>query len=379
MESLYRQGDLCSMPIQTHFNKFNKKIYLTSHSEGYKKAKEKDKSIFEDIKCAFKKAGYPVIDSFMQGSFAVNTAINSLDGDFDIDRAIVIDAEKAPADPVAPKKVIKEVLDQRNFKDPKIKKPCVTADYKSINLHIDYTVYKKETSFFGDTYYLAVGKNGSCDANKEWSEADQKGLIEWIDSVDDFVLGAMAKRKQLKRLIRYMKRWRDVNFTSEGVRKKIFSIGLTIMIKEQYSPNTFSADVDDDLEALKNTVDEILEADYISAPWGTDDYRVYVRLPKVPKRDVFQHKVEGGVADGSDLNVGTQLRNKLLKLRQELQKASDETDERKQCEILNKVFGDDFEVPEQEKQQSSRSSSSLLTAGVVPLSTVGASGTSQGA
>lgn len=368
------------MSIQAHFNKFNKNIYLTSHSEGYKKAKDKDKSIFEEIKIAFKDAGYPVVDSFMQGSFAVNTAINSLEGDFDIDRAIVIDAEKAPEDPIAPKKVIKEVLDKRNFKDPRIKKPCVTADYKSIDLHIDYTVYKKEPSLFGnDTYYLAVGKNGSSNEHKEWSEADQKGLIEWVDSVDDFVLGATAKRKQLKRLIRYIKRWRDVSFNSEGVRKKVFSIGLTIMMKEQYCPNPFSSEVDDDLQALKNTVDAIFDADYISAPWGIADYRVYVRLPKVPKRDVFQHKVAGGLADGSDLNVGTQLRNKLLKLQDELQKALDETDERKQCQILNKVLGDDFEIPKEERKASSNAASTLLTAGVAPLSTAGASGTSQGA
>ncbi|MGF1865301.1 nucleotidyltransferase [Enterovibrio norvegicus] len=367
------------MSIQTHFDKFNKKIYLTSHSDGYKKAKEKDKSIFEEIKSAFKDAGYPVIDTFMQGSFAVNTAINSLDGDFDIDRAVVIDAENAPEDPVAPKKIIKDVLERRNFKDPRIKKPCVTADYKSINLHIDYTVYKKETSFFGgDTYYLAIGKNGSSDKHKEWSESDQKGLIEWIDSADDFAFGATEKRKQLKRLIRYFKRWRDVNFSGE-VRKKVFSIGLTVMVKEQYSPNTLSANVDDDLKALKDTVDSILDDGYISAPFGTDDYRVSVQLPKIPNRDIFQHKVEGGHADGSDLNVGTQLRNKLIKLQENLQKAIDETDEVKQCEILNKLFGDDFEVPKKEKQPSSKVASSIKVAGAAPLSTAGASGTSQGA
>ncbi|MGP9799445.1 nucleotidyltransferase domain-containing protein [Rheinheimera sp. NSM] len=366
------------MPIQTHFNKFDNKIYLTSHSEGYKKAKEKDLSIFDDIKIAFKEAGYPIIDTFMQGSFAVNTAINSLDGDFDIDRAIVIDSETAPTDPVAPKQIIKNVLVKRNFKEPRIKKPCVTADYQSVNLHIDYTVYKKEASFFGDTHYLAVGKNGSGDNHKSWSESDQKGLIEWIDSVDEYVFGAVIKRKQLKRLIRYIKRWRDVNFSAD-VKKKIFSIGLTVMIKEQYAPNSFSSEVDDDLTALKNTIDSILNADYITAPWGTTEYRVYVRLPKIPKRDIFQHKVNGGYADGSDLNVGTQFRNKLLKLQTELQKALDETDEIKQCIILNSVFGDDFEVPARVEEQSSQVKSATRSFGAAALSSSGASGTSQGA
>jgi hypothetical protein len=360
------------MAIQSHFDNFNKNIYLTSHSEGYKKAKEKDKSIFDEIKSAFIDAGYPATDTFMQGSFAVNTAINSLDGDFDIDRAIVIDADTAPQDPVAPKKIILEVLKKRNFKDPLIKTPCITADYKSINLHIDYTVYKKETSIFSDdSYYLAVGKNGSSDENKEWSESDQKGLIEWIDSIDEYLLGALVKRKQLKRLIRYMKRWRDVTF-SEEVKKKIFSIGLTVMIKEQYSPSSFSSEVENDLIALKSTIDNILEADYISAPICTSNYRVYVKLPKKPYRDIFQHKVEGVRNDGSDLNIGSQLKNKLTTLQAELQKAIDETDEVKQCTTLNKVFGDDFIIPKGNGKSS-------VIGGAALLSTAGASGTSQGA
>ena len=364
------------MPIQAHFNKFDKKIYLTSHSEGYKKAKDKDDDIFNNIKTAFEKAGYPVIESFMQGSFAVYTAINSLDGDYDIDRAIIVDAEKAPEDPIAPKKIIKEVLERRNFKDPKIKKPCVTADYKSINLHIDYTVYKKERSLIHDNiYYLAIGKNGSSKEQKEWSESDQKGLIEWINS-DNYAFDKTGKRKQLKRLIRYIKRWRDVNFSSQ-VREKIFSIGLTVMIKEKYRPSSLSAD--DDLKALKSTVDSIIDARYISAPTETTDYRVYVRLPKKPNRDIFQHKIEGVVANGSDLNIGTQFRNKLLNLQQELQKALNETDEIKQCTILNKLFGDDFEVPKQEKQTSSKTTASIITSSAVPFNTAGASGTSQGA
>lgn len=366
------------MSIQVHFNKFDKKIYLTSHSEGYKKAKNKDDDIFNSIRTSFEKAGYPVIDSFMQGSFAVNTAINSLDGDYDIDRAIIIDAEKAPEDPIAPKKIIKEVLEKRNFKDPKIKKPCVTADYKSINLHIDYTVYKKEKSLtYDDIYYLAIGKIGSSKEQKEWSESDQKGLIKWIDS-GNYDFDKTKKRKQLKRLIRYIKRWRDVNFSSQ-VSEKIFSIGLTVMIKEQYSPSSFSAHVDDDLKALKSTIDSIISARYISAPIGTIDYRVYVKLPKKPNRDIFQHKTEGVVADGSDLNIGTQFRNKLLNLKQELQKALNETDEIKQCIILNKLFGDDFEVPKQEKQTSSKTTASIITSSAVPFNTAGASGTSQGA
>lgn len=40
-DSFHHLGDLCSMSIQNHFNKFNKKIYLTSHSEGYKRQRKR--------------------------------------------------------------------------------------------------------------------------------------------------------------------------------------------------------------------------------------------------------------------------------------------------------------------------------------------------
>ncbi|AWX99675.1 hypothetical protein A8139_06435 [Marinomonas primoryensis] len=203
-------------------------------------------------------------------------------------------------------------------------------------------------------------------------------MIEWIDSVDEYVLGSTSKRKQLKRLIRYIKRWRDVNF-NEDVKKKIFSIGLTVMVKEQYSPNSFSSEVDDDLKALKKTVDSILEENYIRAPFRTSDYRLHVRLPKQPKRDVFQHKIDGGRADGSDLNVGMQFRNKLLKLQSELQSTLDEKDEIKQCKILNKLFGDDFEIPKQDNNSSTKATSTITSGGAALLSSAGASGTSQGA
>lgn len=368
------------MPIQTHFDKFNKRIYLTNQSDGYKKAKEKDLSILKDIKTALKTAGYPVVDSFFQGSFAVDTAINSLQGDFDIDRALIIDEGKAPEDPVDPKKIVLKVLEERNFKEPKIKKPCITADYKSINLHIDYTIYQHSSNFFlGDTYELAVGKIGSDKNNKEWSASDPKGLIEWIESTDNYGEIKLSKRKQYKRLVRYMKRWRDVNF-SEDVRKKLFSIGMTIILKEQYNPNTLSTELQDDLTVLKKVVDNILTENYIRKEIFKDQHRLFVDLPKKPYRNVFQHKVEGGECQsGSDLNLGTQFKNKLEQLKATLEKALNETCEIEQCTLLNKVFGNDFLIPKKDNNNNNNTVNKSKNLGTAYFPTAGASGTSQGA
>ncbi|CAM3497681.1 nucleotidyltransferase domain-containing protein [Parendozoicomonas haliclonae] len=364
------------MAIQKHFNQFDENIYLSRRSSGYKKAKAKDESILDEIKTAFKEAGYPVIETFLQGSFAVDTAISSLKSDYDIDRALVIDASKAPEDPVEPKQVVLKVLEDRNFKNPKIKKPCITADYQSIDLHIDYTVYKKGEDIFGNNaYHLAVGKAGSDQNNKEWSPSDPRGLIGWIRDVERYGAGPLEKGKQYKRLVRYMKRWRDFNFNEE-TGKKLFSIGLTVMLKEQYKPGWFSSEIKDDLVALKEAVDGILDDSYIRAPLFSENYRVFTELPKKPHRDIFQHKVSGGESEpGSDLNLGEQLKNKLTKLQAELQKAIDQSCEIKQCSILNMIFGDDFAIPEADEKKKAAS----LVAGAALFASAGASGTSQGA
>ncbi|MEH0020230.1 MAG: nucleotidyltransferase [Desulfobacter sp.] len=365
------------MSIQIHFNTFNKKIYLTNRSEAYKKAKQKDQSILDAIKAKFVEEEYPVQESFLQGSFAVDTAIVNVEGDHDIDRAVAIKEEDAPTDPVKTKKTVLAVLENRGFKNANVKIPCITADYLSLNLHIDYTVYLKDGA--GD-YKLAVGKVGSSEENKKWAESDPRGLLEWISGSDDYGLSSAVKRLQYKRLVRYLKRWRDVTF-SDAVKEKIFSIGLTVMIKHEYRPDYFETEVEDDLTALKKVVDNILSLSanyFILASSSPVQYRVSVRLPRSPYTSIFRHKDGAGVwTDGSAKNTGTQLRNQLVSLQEKLSKALDETDVIKQCKILNGVFGDDFEIPDQPSSNNSNSPVGKTASAAFP--TAGVVGTSQGA
>ena len=66
----------------------------------------------------------------------------------------MIDEEKAPENPVTPKKKALDVLEDRGFKNARIKKPCVTADYASDNVHIDFIIYKRAE----DQHYSGGGK-----------------------------------------------------------------------------------------------------------------------------------------------------------------------------------------------------------------------------
>ncbi|WP_076414956.1 nucleotidyltransferase [Shewanella sp. UCD-KL12] len=341
------------MSIQAKFIKFHDKIKLSREDSEYKDAREKDDSILKAVKKALEEEGYPVIDNFLQGSMSTATGIKNPGEDFDIDRAIVIAFDGSPDDPVKVKKIVLKVLEDRGFKNAKIKKPCVTADYTSKNLHIDIPIYREQN---GD-YELAVGKKNSSDDNKEWSASDPKGLRDWINDSSLYIGSANKKLEQYKRIVRYLKRWRDNKF-STAVAKKVFSIALTVMAKQQFSSSLDDSEKANDLVALRDTVNDMLHASYFSFQ-GNEQYRVRVTLPKSPWRDIF---------DGSSLNTGTQFYNKLTVLKNKLDKAIEETDLVKQCKILNEVFGDDFEVP-----------SSSSTAKKAAYATAGASGTSQGA
>jgi hypothetical protein len=345
------------MSVQQLFIKFHDAIKLSREDDTYRKAREKDDSVTADVKKAFSEAGYPVIEDFIQGSLGTHTGVKQKGKDFDIDRAVVIDAEKAPHDPVKPKIVIcDDVLEKRGFKNAKVKKPCATADYASENLHIDYPVYRKS----GNNYELAIGKRNSNEANRYWDSSDPKGLKDWITDKSQYGGSACEKVGQFYRIARYLKRWRDETFSST-ICKKIYSIGLTVMAKECFNPVMDNEGKLNDLVALKNTVTSILNGFYFTYQ-GNDKYTVSATLPVTPYREIFHNNCQ---------STGTQFRNKLKSMEQKLSDTIAEKDEKKQCEILRELFGDDFPDCESIKKSNSFDNRRFATAGAV--------GTSQGA
>ena len=87
------------MSIQTHFEKFHDKIKLGREDDAYKKARDRDDSIKANVKTAFSEAGYPVVTDFIQGSLKTHTGIVPISGDYDIDRALVIEERTGPGQP----------------------------------------------------------------------------------------------------------------------------------------------------------------------------------------------------------------------------------------------------------------------------------------
>jgi len=350
------------MSLQTQYKKFADAIALTRKSDKYKDAREKDDLITPKVEKAFREAGYKVHSSFLQGSLATDTGVVPLDGDYDIDRAIAITKESSPENPVEPKKIIKQVLLDHGFREPKIKKPCVTANYINKPIHIDYPIYRVDDS---DNYQLAIGKENSDENNRSWDDAKPKELVTWIKSDKNHQswLGetlSTEEKGQFYRLVRYIKRWRDERYGQESERKKVFSIALTVMFKESFKP-CVDADTGkaDDHEALKDTLDVILNEKSYFNHAGDNKYNISVQLPVTPYKDIFSENSK---------NIGTLLKKRLEKLLDILKEVDEKETLKEKTELLHNHFGDDFLVAEDSKNGKSEGRVTVVTGGLVGVS-----------
>jgi hypothetical protein len=337
------------MGLQAYFKEFEDNIRLTWSDEKLKTIREKDTSIQSDIKLAFKEKGYPVRYFFQQGSYATQTCIEPLNegDDYDIDVGIVISKSTAPDNPVDVKKTLRDVLKDRNLKNPKIKMPCVTAQYYNQGekrFHLDYPIYSETDT---GSFSLAIGKENSSDETCKWEKGDPKGLIEWLNDQSSF--SDEDYYAQYKRLVRYLKRWRDYSFSAAD-RKKVYSIGLTVMLKEAFKGNISTDGENNDLECLLNTMKAILNDGYFKQV-GYDEeynpqYEICVTLPVEPWRDIFTKHGK---------TLGTSMYNKFKILIDNLEKVRLEQSLEKQCKILaDNVFGSDFPIPKNDRSENIR-------------------------
>lgn len=325
--------------LQRFFNDFLSNIRLEYQSAEYKAVKEKDESISPKIKKALENEGYKIITPLKLGSLAVGTAIKPLSGDYDLDKGFLLGRDSTDDDnPLKPKLIIEAVLKNHGFTNQKIKMPCVTADYASINMHIDYTVFRNNN--WVDYHQLAVGKKHSTDP--KWDDNDPIGLIDWINSDKNHQAfwSTLDKDevKQYKRLVRYLKRWRDVKFC-EADAEKVFSIALTVMAKECFKPSISDDGDMNDLKALTDTIEKMLSNGYF-IPYSEGKHKIQVDLPVIPNRDIYDQK-------GS--SIGTTFKARLETMRDKLIEAAETENLEKQTKILNKLFGDDFPVHSETK------------------------------
>ncbi|SHH76924.1 hypothetical protein SAMN02745135_02038 [Caloranaerobacter azorensis DSM 13643] len=331
--------------IQKQFEKFHDEIKLKRFDENATLREKRDiitNRIKEGLKKKFQNGeeGVPNVEFIDQGSYAVDLGINPDDGNYDIDEGAIFDLYiEDYEDPTEIKKWIRDIMDGHTVIPPIIKNPCVTITYSQNNepiYHVDIPVYAK--SKYDSKLYLAWGKEHSNDDNKYWEPADPIGLNEYINNRftgDD--------KKQFKRIVRYMKKWKDICFKSSGNARPP-SIGITIAAVEMFMPYTEYNQLSGKLEyvdliALKNFVWK-LKNSFISE-WDSDReeylYTIYLRLPVTPYKNIFSKM--------SKLQM-TDFYYKLGDLYDALQKAEEDCDPHTACKLLANYFGNKFPIPE---------------------------------
>lgn len=305
---------------QTSFNKFHATIRLDP--EDSEMLREKRDTLLNNLAEKIDPEA-PLYTTFHQGSYELSTGVNPLNGDPDMDIGIIFDCSPDDhPDPVTLKRFVKKALEHNN-RTIRIRKPCVTVEYLKDGervMHIDLAIYCKNNS---EVTKLGRGRD-SDPANtnyRYWETSEPKKLNTTI--IDAF---SGADREQWRRVVRYLKRWRDIKIG----HKNIPSIALTVEAIQQFKAVYDKADGKHrDLIAMRDMLDRILTR------WVGK--RLQIVLPVAPYCDLLENVTDIQIED---------FKTKLTRLRDVLNDADKEADTHEACKLLHGQFGDDFPVPE---------------------------------
>lgn len=272
------------------------------------------------------------LDIFDQGSYKLNTTI--VVTPYDRDVAIIIPLDiSIHKDTRAIKKYVREALNHTK-RTIDIKEPCVTVKYienDEEEMHIDLPVY----ALYKGKVYLARGSEFATDGNYFWEEADPKGLNE-------FMLNSITGQDQMRRIIRYLKKWKYEKYKNTADDKKNQippSIGLTLLAFDCFEKAT-TLEGDDDLTALMKTIQNIVNQFDLSYDSNGEVVKAEITkyLPVTPRTDVF-------VKMKNSDEYGKIFYNRLSKALQNLIDACNESSDHDAGLSVQKVFGEEFKVP----------------------------------
>lgn len=273
----------------------------------------------------------PPFSNFNQGSYSMHTGVVPLNGNFDIDIGLIFDCDqyKYP-DPVALKKKVRDAANT-NFRTVVIRRPCVTVNYISggeIAYHVDFAIYSRDAQ---GTLYLAKGKENSAEEHRIWEISDPKELTRLVRSAFE----SSEQLAQYRRCIRYLKRWRQWQFSGSGAP---LSVALTVAALHWFKPSFGTSGKPVDLQAMLNWVETMLG--HFTYEFRQDEglhQRLKVMLPVAPYTDLMAKRTAAQMTD---------FQGRLESLRDALRDAYDEELPEDACKLLKKQFGDDFKVPE---------------------------------
>ncbi|RKG78338.1 nucleotidyltransferase [Corallococcus sp. CA049B] len=268
------------MSMQSCFRRFHEAIQLKRFSENAELVEKRDrvlKRLRENAPKSF--------EFFNQGSYAMGTGIKPLNGDYDIDVAVVFDINHRAYDPVEVKRWVYDAV-KPHTNLVKWRKSCIIVYYQQAGeavYHVDLAVMARTSS---RELHLARGEENSAYGQREWQPDDRLGFIQ---AVADRFSGDEAA--QFRRVIRYLKRWKDLHFPTEG-RAAPTGLSLTVAAYAWFQPSqksTWAGTEESDLTATLNLVNAIRRnfRQVLNTETRRFGPRLTLQFPKAPFDDVL--------------------------------------------------------------------------------------------
>lgn len=324
------------LKLKKEFADFYKEIKIDKETNALK---EKREILEEDIKSklptilknhdiSIARSDIRMID---QGSYKYGTTIS--DDVVDRDVAVMIPLDISISSD--PRKIKGYLRDSINIpaRTVLIKEPCVRASYYDNGkewLHIDLPLYSQS----GTSVHLARGKEFSSDYS--WESADPDGL-------NDYLCGQINGNDQLRRIICFIKKWRNVKYEGATSDHEVPpSIGLTLLACDCFSAQS-TDEGDNDLLALQKTMKGMLDRFTYTVDENGDLVKTISRdLPVTPYTDVFKKMKDSSIAHM------TTFYNRLSKAVENLTNAVNVESAHDAGKYVQKVLGSTFSVPAKE-------------------------------
>lgn len=319
--------------IQTQFEKFHEKI--RTDYETNEQLREKRDIILDKIEKSLSEAKRPSFVRIMQGSYIMRTGVMPCgDKEYDIDVGLRFKLRDTEYTAAAVRGWVLDAV-KNHTNDVKAKGPCVRVTY-SAGFHVDLVSYACWTDD-NDTeqYRLAHETRG-------WIAADPPKLLAHVDDAQASFADTEGSTKttQLRRVVRYLKRWDDVQ-QPEETEAKPSGLAFTLLCINHLRKTTTWDGKPDDRNAL------LALANFVSSQG-----RLHAQKPTPEYEDVF--------AKLSDANMKA-LIERFTRMKAALVVAGNEIDPTKACELLVPIFGADFPVPPPDQTGKKTQAPAIIT------------------
>lgn len=311
------------MSFQPLFRRFHEAIQLKRFGENAELREKRDR-----ILTRLRNNSKVTFEWFNQGSYEMGTGVKPLDGDYDIDVGVVFDVDTQRHTPVTVKGWVHEAVKDHTTR-VEWRRPCITVYYqegREAKYHVDLAVLAKAA--YTTELRLAIGKQHSSADQQDWQRDDRRGFMQTFES-----RFSGEDAGQLRRVIRYLKRWKDVHFSREGHAAPT-GLALTVVAFKWFNPlktawyqNAEYDDLGATLSLVRSFKAGFQQAyDHAAQRWTQ---RIALQFPNAPSDNVF--------ARISDQQM-TELYQRLEQLIKWLEEASVQSS----TAPLRRAFGNEF-------------------------------------